>query len=402
MRIKRSNDLKQLILILSMLFWGGTALLAQQGDKDSTSVDSSDAALEAELAKMLSEDGLDLDEAISEIPMPVLAFAGISSNMNPNIGIITKFTGDAIVGGQSDENVGFRLHEVETSFQMVIDPYARADIFVAVVPDEEAVELEEAFITFLSLPAGLRAEVGIFRSRFGRLNQIHPPEVTFVDYPLPLEMYFGEEGLVETGISLSILLPNPWDQFWEGVLEVTNGDNETAFNGNATNDLAYTGHFITFFDINDNSTLELGGSVISGKNDLLGNRRTNIFGVDLTYKWKPLDRGLYKSFIWQSELFLVNKDIGAPEKSNATGFYSYLRWQLGRRWYLSGRYDRAESIEIGNDLEEKYVAVLTFYPSNFQTVRFQSTTTKESNGATNTILSFQLNFAIGAHGAHTY
>ena len=71
-----------------MLFWGGTALLAQQGDKDSTFVDSSDAALEAELAKMLSEDGLDLDEANSEIPMPVLAFAGISSNMNPNIGII--------------------------------------------------------------------------------------------------------------------------------------------------------------------------------------------------------------------------------------------------------------------------------------------------------------------------
>ena len=383
-----------------MLFWGGTALLAQQGDSDSTSVDSSDAALEAELAKMLSEDELDVTKSQSIVP--AIASAGISSNMNPNIGIITKFTGDAIVGGESGEKEGFRLHEVETSFQMVIDPYARADIFVAVVPGEEAVELEEAFITFLSLPAGLRAEAGIFRSRFGRLNQIHPPEVTFVDYPLPLEMYFGEEGLVETGISLSVLIPNPWDQFWEGVLEVTNGDNETAFNGNATNDLAYTGHFITFFDINDNSTLELGGSVISGKNDLFGNRRTNIYGVDLTYKWKPLDRGLYKSFTWQSELFLVNKDVGAPEKSNAAGFYSYLMWQIGRRWFLSGRYDRARSIKTVNDLEEKYVAALTFFPSNFQTVRFQSTTKKESNGVTNTILSFQLNFAIGSHGAHTY
>lgn len=385
-----------------MLFGGATAVLAQQGKTDSSSVDSSDAALEAELAKMLSEDELDLKVAITRIPMPVLVSGVGSSNMNPNIGIITKFTGDAIVGGESDEKEGFRLREVETSFQMVIDPYARADIFVAVVPEEETVELEEAFITFFVLPGGLRAEAGLFRSRFGKLNQIHPPEVTFVDYPLPLEMYFGEEGLVETGISLSALIPNPWDQFWEGVLEITNGDNETAFNGNATNDLAYTGHFITFFDINDNSTLELGGSVISGKNDLLGNQRTNIYGVDLTYKWKPLDRGLYKSFTWQSELFLVNKDIGAPEKSNAAGFFSYLTWQIGRRWYISGRYDRAESIETVNDLEEKYVTALTFFPSNFQTVRFQSTTTKESKGATNTILSFQLNFAIGAHGAHTY
>ena len=385
-----------------MLFWSSTALLAQRGEPDSSSVDSSDAALEAELAKMLYEDEPGSKGAKSQRTLPIIASLGGSSAMNPNIGIITKFTGDAIVAGESDESEGFRLHEVETSFQMVIDPYARADIFVAVVPEEEAVELEEAFITFFSLPAGLRAEAGIFRSRFGRLNQIHPPEVSFVDYPLPLEMYFGEEGMVETGISLSVLIPNPWDQFWEGILEVTNGDNETAFNGNATNDLAYTGHFTTFFDISDNATLELGGSFASGKNDRLGNQRTNIYGVDLTYKWRPLDRGLYKSFIWQSELFIVNKEISPLETSNAAGFYSYLTWQMGTRWYLSGRYDRAESLQFVSVFEEKYIAALTFYPSTFQTLRFQSTTTKEPNGATDTILSFQLNFAIGAHGAHTY
>ena len=385
-----------------MLFWSSTTLLAQRGEPDSSSVDSSDAALEAELAKMLYEDEPGSKGAKSQSTLPIIASLGGSSAMNPNIGIITKFTGDAIVAGESDESEGFRLHEVETSFQMVIDPYARADIFVAVVPEEEAVELEEAFITFFSLPAGLRAEAGIFRSRFGRLNQIHPPEVSFVDYPLPLEMYFGEEGMVETGISLSVLIPNPWDQFWEGILEVTNGDNETAFNGNATNDLAYTGHFTTFFDISDNATLELGGSFASGKNDRLGNQRTNIYGVDLTYKWRPLDRGLYKSFIWQSELFIVNKEISPLETSNAAGFYSYLTWQMGTRWYLSGRYDRAESLQFVSVLEEKYIAALTFYPSTFQTLRFQSTTTKEPNGATDTILSFQLNFAIGAHGAHTY
>ena len=385
-----------------MLFWSSTALLAQRGEPDSSSVDSSDAALEAELAKMLYEDEPGSKGAKSQSTLPIIASLGGSSAMNPNIGIITKFTGDAIVAGESDESEGFRLHEVETSFQMVIDPYARADIFVAVVPEEEAVELEEAFITFFSLPAGLRAEAGIFRSRFGRLNQIHPPEVSFVDYPLPLEMYVGEEGMVETGISLSVLIHNPWDQFWEGILEVTNGDNETAFNGNATNDLAYTGHFTTFFDISDNATLELGGSFASGKNDRLGNQRTNIYGVDLTYKWRPLDRGLYKSFIWQSELFIVNKEISPLETSNAAGFYSYLTWQMGTRWYLSGRYDRAESLQFVSVFEEKYIAALTFYPSTFQTLRFQSTTTKEPNGATDTILSFQLNFAIGAHGAHTY
>ena len=47
-----------------MLFVGATALLAQQSGRDSTAVDSSSAALEAELAKMLSEDESDLEDAI--------------------------------------------------------------------------------------------------------------------------------------------------------------------------------------------------------------------------------------------------------------------------------------------------------------------------------------------------
>lgn len=378
-------------------------IFAQDAKFDSS---ASDSALEAELARMLLGDE-------DEQPKTESVFRAQSSssrggmNMNPNIGIISKFTADALADGEFGQVIGegkegFTLHEVEISYQMVIDPYARADIFMAVIPDEEAVELEEAFITLLELPSALKAKIGIFRSKFGRLNQIHPPEVPFADYPLPLEMYFGDEGLVETGISISYLVPNPWDLFWESTFEVTNGDNETAFNGNATNDIAYTGHLTTFWDMGENATIEFGGSVASGKNDNIGIRRTGILGVDLTYKWKPLRQGLYRSFVWQSEFFLVSKDFGASENAKATGFYSYLQWQLGRRWFVLGRYDRAEQVGNADKLEQKYISALTFFPSAFQTIRLQSTTSSYSNGETSTLLSLQINFAIGAHGAHNY
>ena len=50
------------------------------------------------------------------------------------------------------------LRESELGLQAVVDPYARADFFLAF--GEEGVEVEEGFVTFTALPAGLLAKVG--------------------------------------------------------------------------------------------------------------------------------------------------------------------------------------------------------------------------------------------------
>ncbi len=400
--------MKIIALMSFTLVLSSIPLKAQQVETDSSAVDSADAALEAELAKMLLGEG-DSEEPVrpKTVQIPTTSAGGFS-NMNPNIGLITKFTGDALANGEIeiDEEEGspegFNFHEVELSFQMVIDPYARADFFIAFLPEEEAVELEEAFITVFSLPFDLRAKAGIIRAKFGRLNPIHPPEVVFVDYPLPLEVYFGGEGLVGTGVSVSYFMPNKWDLFWEATCEVTNGDNEMIFNGNSTNDLAYNGHFSSFFNMGDNSALLLGGTAMSGVNDELGLYKTNVYGIDLTYKWKPLRRQLYKSFTWQTEFFFLDREEGTSENIKAAGFYSYVEYQLGRRWYVLGRYDRAELQDNSGNADQKYVAALTYFPSNFQTIRLQSTTSKDFQGKSSTLLSLQWNFVIGAHGAHIY
>ena len=400
--------MKIIVLITLTLVLGSTPLKAQEVETDSSAVESADAALEAELAKML------LGEKKSQEPVrpptmqiPTTSSGGFS-NMNPNIGLITKFSGDVLANGEIEIDrgerspEGFNFHEVELSFQMVIDPYARADFFIAFLPEEEAVELEEAFITVFSLPFDLRAKAGIIRTKLGRLNPIHPPEVPFVDYPLPLEMYFGGEGLVGTGVSVSYLIPNKWDLFWEATFEVTNGDNDMIFNGNSTNDMAYNGHFSSFFSLGDNSAFLLGGTAMTGINDDLGRYKTNVYGIDLTYKWKPLRRQLYKSFVWQTEFFFLDREEEMLENIKAAGFYSYMEYQFGRRWFVLGRYDRAELTDNSGNSGEKYVAALTYFPSNFQTIRLQSTTSKDSTGERSTLVSLQWNFVIGAHGAHIY
>ena len=87
-----------------------------------------------------------------------------------------------------------------------MDPYSRADFFIAVSP-AEGVDLEEGTLTLFALPAGLTAKLGKFRSNFGKFNRTHPPETPFADRPLAAERFLGEEGLAPSGLSASWLAP---------------------------------------------------------------------------------------------------------------------------------------------------------------------------------------------------
>ena len=63
------------------------------------------------------------------------------------------------------------------SYRSVIDPYARADIYIGIGQHdgEFEFELEEAYLTSLSLPYQLQIKAGKFRSNVGKINQIPSP-----------------------------------------------------------------------------------------------------------------------------------------------------------------------------------------------------------------------------------
>jgi hypothetical protein len=95
--------------------------------------------------------------------------------LNPAVSAIGWFQAQ---GGDVLDQVGsraFALREAELGLQANVDPYSRADFFLSVSPDE-GIDLEEGYVTFLALPAGLTAKLGKFRGNFGKFNRTHPPE----------------------------------------------------------------------------------------------------------------------------------------------------------------------------------------------------------------------------------
>src|SRR6266851_5908480 len=82
-------------------------------------------------------------------------FGGATSNaklLNPDISLIGDFIGTAGHNIVSPSR-SLELHESEVGMQAIIDPYARADAFISF--GETGVNVEEAYVTFTSLPAGL-------------------------------------------------------------------------------------------------------------------------------------------------------------------------------------------------------------------------------------------------------
>src|SRR6478752_8998576 len=165
-------------------------------------------------------------------------------SFNPDIGVIGDFQGSYISKG--NKNFDAYLNETELSLQATVDPYARADFFLSFARDpvtgKYGVDVEEGYLTTLSLPAQLQLKVGKFREAVGRINPTHPHALPFIDLPNAYVNYFGEEGLNDEGASLSWLIPNK-AFYQELVVQTTSGFSESpAFARSQGNHLVYLGH----------------------------------------------------------------------------------------------------------------------------------------------------------------
>ncbi len=147
--------------------------------------------------------------------------SALSKIFNPDIAVIGNFVG-AVGENSVNPSPALALDEAEATFQAVVDPYARADFFLAFSP--EGVEIEEGFLTLTSLPGGLLAKVGILKEQVGKVNTLHAHSLPWVDEPLMIQNLFGgDEGLADAGISVSKLILNPF-MFLEATGEVYQGN----------------------------------------------------------------------------------------------------------------------------------------------------------------------------------
>ncbi|HEX9636252.1 MAG TPA: hypothetical protein VGB99_01865 [Acidobacteriota bacterium] len=318
---------------------------------------------------------------------------------NPETAMIGNFLGTAgRSGGAEGSSASFR--EGELGLQAIVDPYARADFFLAF--GEEGVEVEEAYLTFAALPTQTLAKIGRMRASFGKVNTHHLDALPSVDYPLPiLNLLASDEGLIGSGVSLSHFLPAPGDLFAEGTLEIFRGEAEGLFESERKRDLFYLGHLRTYKDLSEATNLELGASFASGPNGTALGNRTELYGLDFTLRWKPLRRAIYQSFLLRSELYWSNRETEGPDQP-AFGFYALAQKQLARRWFLGARYDQSERGDDPGATDRGGSLILTFWPSEFSQLRGQYRRTSYAFGATADELLMQVQFSLGAHGAHAF
>jgi hypothetical protein len=331
------------------------------------------------------------------------AVARSAPSTNPNMSVIGDFRASYL--SPARRHIDAELHEAEIAVQSVVDPYARADFFFSVAHDPTTgkfgIDLEEGYLTTLELPASLQLKAGKFRSVFGKINPIHPHALPFIDVPNVYANYFGEENLKDEGVSVSWLVPNPFEFFQELTLEATRGPDENkSFIRSDVDRFLYVGHLKNFWDLTDNATLELGLSGAVGPND---SAYTSVLaGVDITYKWKPLQFNTYQSFVLQAEALWSDKRISTVDKVRSWGMYGLATYQLDQRWFLTGRFDYSNAPDNSLIVERAYSGTLGWYATEFQKVELEfKATTSNTMPTTNQVLLRSV-FVIGAHGAHAY
>ncbi len=340
-------------------------------------------------------------------PAPEYA-ASTAKALNPDIGVIGNFLGAAGRSGGGSDSLApfpaFTLQESEASFQAVVDPFARADFFLAV--GEKGIEVEEGYITFPTVPGGLLVKAGKMRASFGRLNTFHNHTLPWVDRPLVMFNLLGgatddpDTGIKDAGVSVSRLLPIG-GLFVEATGELFRGDSGSLFSSTKREDVSAVAHLRAYGDFSESANLEIGGSYARGHNDQGSAYLTQLLGTDVTLRWRPLRRAIYHSFAGRAELVWSRREQPSGTQDAFGGFLS-ADYRLGRRWFLGGRYDWSARAREADVSDRGFSLVATYWPSEFTQLRGQYRRTRFGDGPTANEFLFQTLFTIGAHGAHPF
>jgi hypothetical protein len=318
----------------------------------------------------------------------------------------------------SPASEGFGVQEIEIGAKAAIDPYLDGAVFLT-IPNLEGIEVEEAYLVTTSLPANLQIKAGSFRSQVGRNNTQHLHMQNFTRRPLMTGLLFGSDGFRGPGAQLSLLLPLPWYTTLYGEAFSIAAPEDTAivasFGGGSRStpgNITYTAVLEQFWELGESTSLMLGANFATGRSfDCMGalpcdpalaaGPRSYLYGGDLYFKWKPPNATrTYGSVQWTTEYFARTLADGGP--TEAAG-YTEPVVQIARRFYVGARFDLV-GLPAGPNLPRRYgyAGSLTFAPSEFSRVRLYLQELTGSGVASVTVGFVQVEYAMGAHGAHPY
>jgi hypothetical protein len=306
---------------------------------------------------------------------------------------------------------GFTLQEVELAFSAAIDPYFEGAAFLT-IPNLEGVEVEEAYLVTTALPANLQVKAGTFRSQVGRNNGQHLHLQHFTRRPLMTPLLFGADGLRAPGVQASLLLPGfPWfATLYLEALSVAPPEAGVATfggGGRGLGELTYSAVLEQFWALSELSSLLLGLNVATGVASECAmppcgtGRRSTLAGADLYYKWRPEGAaGEQGSLTWATEYFIRTIASGG---ANEGALYTEPVLQLAKRWFVGMRLD-VTGLPSGQAVPRRYgiAASVTFAPTEFSRLRLYAQDLT-GPGISSALIGFvQMEFSLGAHGAHPF
>ena len=351
-----------------------------------------------------------------------------------DIGVAADFVGNLTqsnvekAGGGTFAGLENRFfpREIELSLFGQIDPYASGVVRIESGEEDRAgeltVHLAEANLTLLTLPFGTQAKLGLVRNRFGYSNEFHAHDLPWIDRPNVFRIFFGDEGLNETGIEGTIVPDLPF--YIQGLVGIFNGDNEDAFGRATLRAPLITGRVRTFFELGNEHGIQVGMSVASGQTD--ERLPSTILGWDGRYKYRP-DGWLHPLITMTGEALYSLRKVNVDVDADGDGVTDTLdrRQRDHWGWYVGGEVQPWRRLAGGVRFDwSQYPAdpgyewsvepYVTFWPSEFLRFRLaykrtdRSTQTRDqfnlNGGSARTVdeLLFQATFFLGAHPVHPF
>jgi hypothetical protein len=298
----------------------------------------------------------------------------------------------------TSETAEFTFDELELALQAVVDPYARGDIFVAF--SEEGVEIEEAFLTTLGLPVGLQLRAGQLFAPFGRLNQQHPHVWEFASQPLAQRL-LAEESLGGPGVGLSWLAPLPW------FVELHVAAQDTAPFEEDDRLLTGIARLLQYFSLGDATTVGVGLSAARRNEGRTSygaptprSQFRDLGGADVTLRFRPPASRSYLSLAGEVYARRFVGLAGVSEDFD-TAWWAQAFGRAGRFFGGGVRYERAPSESVDGD-DERVSGLLGWFPSEFQRIRLEVYYDSFADREDAVSALVNLEFGIGAHGAHPF
>ena len=320
--------------------------------------------------------------------------------LNPEISVTGDVRITARQPGPQESSVDLR--EFQVSVQSALDPYSNAKVFFSLEDGE--VQLEEAYATWTGLPGAMRLELGKFRQQLGELNRWHLHGVPESEYPLVIHQYFGEDGLVGSGVALYTTAPfhGPGGAVHEIYGQATVGSNEVIFaDGDRPSFLL---HLNNFWQLNPATYFQLGGTALWGRNPGV-DLESSVYGADARVTWVPPGRGLYRSFTARGEVYGARQAFGGEGERRWGGYVSGT-FQKSIRTYFGARVDWVEPLEGPGDPLWAIVPNVTIWQSEWVFVRAEwqhmSLPTLEGTRSRENSFAVQVVWSLGPHKHETY